>query len=69
MRTTKDLANLLFEELRALEAGESTATQARAKAAVANAIISLARLEIESARYLPSARLGSDGNTAPLRIA
>lgn len=57
-RTSRGLANMMFEELEALKNGDSTPQQARAKAAVANTIISVSRLEMDYARFVASERSG-----------
>lgn len=56
-RTSRGLANTLFDELDALRNGDSTPQQSRAKAAVANSIISLSRLEMEYARFVADSRM------------
>lgn len=51
-RTSAGLANAMFDELDKLNTGESTPQEARAKASIANSIISICRLEIDYSKYL-----------------
>ena len=55
-RTSRGLAQAMFEELELLRAGESTPQQARAKASIANTICTISRLEMDFARFVTSAR-------------
>ena len=55
-RTSVGLAEAMFEELEALSNGSSTPQQARAKASVANTIISLSRLQMDFARFVSDSR-------------
>ena len=59
-RTSRGLANMMFDELESLKKGESTPQQARAKASIANTIISVSRLEMDYARFVSSERSGGD---------
>jgi len=61
-RTSAGLAQAMFEEMDALKQGSSTPQQARAKAAIANVIIGVSRLEMEFARFVTDAR-SVDGST------
>ncbi len=51
MRDTTGLADAMFEEFDLLRDGKSTPQQARAKAAVANTILSTKKLEMDAARF------------------
>lgn len=67
-RTSRSLANMMFDELEALKSGTSTPQQARAKASIANTIISVSRLEMDYARFVADGR--SDNQlTGPAAIA
>lgn len=55
-RTSAGLASAMFDELDALNDGKSTPQQARAKASIANTIISVSRLEMEFARFVADSR-------------
>jgi hypothetical protein len=55
-KTTRGLAACMFEELELLRKGESTPQQARAKASIANTICQVARLEMDYARFITTAR-------------
>lgn len=69
-RTTAGLAGTLFDELDALREGTSTPQQARAKSAIANSIISIARLEMEYARFVASERTdGGNGKLPALALS
>lgn len=61
-RTTRGLASAMFEELDLLRAGESTPQQARAKASIANTVCTVARLEMDYARFVVSARAAEEDN-------
>ncbi len=63
-RTSRGLANMMFEELDNLKTGSSTPQQARAKAAIANTILSVSRLEMDYARFVADGR-SEDGNQLP----
>lgn len=62
-RTSKGLANAMFDELESLNKGTSTPQNARAKSAIANTIISVSRLEMEYARFVSDSR--SENNSLP----
>ena len=64
-RTSRSLSNMMFEELESLNAGKSTPQQARSKAAVANTIIGISRLEMEYARFVALERSDNDGRSRP----
>ena len=67
-RTTRDLGNMMFDEFENLVKGSSTPQQARAKAAVANTIVAISRLEMDYSRFVTDAR--SDSSlTGPQPIA
>lgn len=51
-KTSRGLAQAMFEELEMLRNGESTPQQARAKASVANTICTISRLEMDFARFV-----------------
>ena len=55
-RTSAGLASAMFDELEALKRGDSTPQQARAKAALANTICSISRLEMDFARFVSAER-------------
>lgn len=55
-RTSRGLAQAMFEELELLRNGESTPQQARAKASIANTICTISRLEMDFARFVASSR-------------
>ena len=55
-RTSRGLAQAMFEELELLRSGESTPQQARAKSSIANTICTISRLEMDFARFVTSAR-------------
>lgn len=55
-KTSRGLAQAMFEELELLRKGESTPQQARAKASIANTICTISRLEMDFARFVTSAR-------------
>lgn len=67
-RDSRSLANMMFDELDALRDGKSTPQQARAKAAVANTIISVSRLEMDYARFVAEGR-SDETITGPKPIA
>lgn len=62
-RTSRGLAGMMFDELDALKEGQSTPQQARAKAAIANTICSISRLEMDYARFVASER--ADDSSLP----
>ena len=68
-RTSRSLANMMFDELDALKSGKSTPQQARAKAAVANTIISVSRLEMDYARFVANERSDKETIAGPQPIA
>jgi hypothetical protein len=51
-RTSRGLAQAMFEELDLLRNGESTPQQARAKASVANTVCALSRVEMDFSRFV-----------------
>lgn len=55
-KTSRGLAQAMFEELELLRAGESTPQQARAKASIANTICTISRLEMDFARFVTTTR-------------
>lgn len=55
-RTSRGLASAMFDELDALRNGKSTPQQARAKAAIANTICTISRLEMDFARFVSAER-------------
>lgn len=55
-KTSRGLAQAMFEELELLRSGESTPQQARAKASIANTICTISRLEMDYARFVTAAR-------------
>jgi hypothetical protein len=59
-RDTRGLAEAMFEELELLRSGDSTPQQARAKSSVANTICTVARLEMDYARFVTSERSSKD---------
>ena len=59
----------MFEELDRLDRGESTPQQARAKASIANVIISTTRLEMDYARFVADARAEIGGKLPSLPMA
>lgn len=68
-RTSAGLASAMFEELDALKSGESTPQQSRAKAAIANTIISVSRLEMDYARFVADSRADDEkSGLAPIQI-
>jgi hypothetical protein len=56
-RTSAGLASAMFDELDSLKDGTSTPQQAKAKAAIANTIVTISRLEMEYARFVTNDRL------------
>jgi len=54
--TSQGLARAMFEELDMLRNGTSTPQQARAKAAIANSLIAISRLEMDFARFIADPR-------------
>ncbi len=65
-RTSAGLATAMFEELDALRDGKSTPQQARAKAAVANTICQISRLEMDYARFVSDERSDERGKLKSL---
>lgn len=63
-RSSIGLASFLFEELDDLKAGKSTPQMARSKAAVANTICTITRLEMDHARFVSSARADETDKSA-----
>lgn len=63
-RNSKALVESLFEEIDSLKNGTSTYQQARAKAALANTICNVTRLEIDYARFVAAGR-ADDKNIGP----
>ena len=61
VRSSKGLANALFDELDALTKGDSTPQMARSKAAIANTICAVTRLEMDYARFVNQER-GTEEN-------
>lgn len=59
-RTSRGLAGVMFEELDALKSGSSTPQMARSKAAVANTICTISRLEMDFARFVAGQRADSE---------
>lgn len=55
-KTSRGLAQAMFEELEMLRSGESTPQQARAKASIANTICTISRLEMDFARFVSASR-------------
>ena len=62
-KTSKGLANVMFEELEALRSGKSTPQKARAVASMANTICAITRLEMDFARFVASERADVRGNS------
>jgi hypothetical protein len=56
-RTSRGLADVMFEELEKLRDGDSTPQHARAAASLANTICSMSRLEMDFARFAADPRL------------
>ena len=54
-RSSKGLADALFEEFDLLRNGKSNPQQARAKASIAGGIMSLTRLEMDYSRFVSDA--------------
>lgn len=67
-RTSSGLASAMFDELDALKSGSSTPQQARAKAAIANTIISISRLEMDYARFVTQERANQESALPALRM-
>ena len=65
-RSSKGLADALFEEFDLLRNGRSTPQMARAKASIAGGIMSLTRLEMDYARFVSEARSGGQQELAAL---
>lgn len=64
-KTTRGLAQAMFEELENLRNGKSTPQAARAKAGIANTICTISRLEMDFARFVSSTR--ADENSHALK--
>jgi len=62
-RTSHGLQEHIFQQLDRLEQGKTTPQHARSVAALANTAISLARLEMEYARFVTDQR--TDGHSLP----
>lgn len=63
-RTSHGLQEHIFTQLDRLESGKTTPQHARSVAALANTAISIARLEMEYARFVTEQR-GDGGNSLP----
>jgi len=68
-RTTRTLAASLWDEIEALDRGDTTPQKARAKASMANGLIALARLELEYSRFVSSERTLEKGRLPALEMA
>ena len=68
-RTSKGLAEVLFNELDNLRDGKSTPQQARSVASIANTICSISRLEMDYARFVSDARTEIPSTLAALPMA
>lgn len=62
-RTSKGLASALFSELDDLMSGKSTPQMARSKAAIANTICTISRLEMDFARFVSSSRADEESGS------
>ena len=62
-RTGHGLTETLFQELDKLVSGKSTPQQARATSRVASTIVSVARLQLDFARFVADSR--TDGGALP----
>lgn len=51
-RSSRGLASIMFDELDSLQAGDSTPQMARSKAAIANTICAISRLEMDFSRFV-----------------
>ncbi len=67
-RTSRGLAETMFDELELLMKGDSTPQQARAKAALANTICSITRLEMDHAKYVSQSRSRGKAELPPLEM-
>lgn len=56
VRSSKGLQDVLFDEMDSVRNGSTTPQSARAVVAIANGIISSARLEMDHARFISSQR-------------
>jgi len=61
-RNSAGLVDMLMNELDALNNGESTPQMAKAKASNVNAIVSVKRLELDAARFVPKTRSSGKDN-------
>ena len=68
-KTSRGLAQAMFEELEMLRSGESTPQQARAKASIANTICTISRLEMDFARFVSANRSENDERMKALPMA
>ena len=68
-KTSRGLAQAMFEELEMLRSGESTPQQARAKASIANTICTISRLEMDFARFVSANRSETDERMKALPMA
>lgn len=59
-KTSRGLAQAMFEELELLRSGKSTPQMARAKASVAGTICAISRLEMDFARFVSASRSDED---------
>jgi hypothetical protein len=59
-RTSEGLRNALFDEMDNLRSGTSDTKRASMVAKLANTIVSVAKVEMEHARYEDMPKLGSD---------
>lgn len=64
-RTSAGLAGAMFDELEALIEGRSNPQTTRAKAAVANTICSISRLEMDFARFVSDQQSKGDAKALP----
>jgi len=67
-KTSRGLAQAMFEELEMLRNGESTPQQARAKASIANTICTISRLEMDFARFVTASRAESTDSMKALQM-
>ncbi len=65
-KTSRGLAQAMFEELELLRSGESTPQQARAKASIANTICTISRLEMDFARFVTATNTDNDSGMKAL---
>ena len=72
-RTTKGLAEALFDELERLESGEVTPQHARSFASIASQVCSVSKLEMDFARFVSDDRATTSNKVGsalkPLRLA